>query len=399
MFNPEIMKWARESAGLSLADAAHRLDIAKVERLIAYETGAETPSRPVLLRMAKQYRRSLLTFYLQSPPPRGNRGEDFRTVSTDFKVDDDAKIDALIRDLRVRQSLVHSAMEDDETQPIPLIGSTHMSEGISHTIEVIQSALKLDLQTFRSKRKIEDAFSLLRTHVENIGIFVMLKGDLGSHHSSIAVNTFRGFAIADPIAPFIVINDQDAKSAWSFTLLHELAHLCLGATGISGSISDIQIEKFCNEVASEFLLPLEEFNKIQISNITNIETLISEISDYANKRNISRSLVAYKLFNKNIISKEIWKEIESRIRLLWQQEKLNKKLKNNLASNGPNYYTTKRHKLGDAILEFANRALNSGNLSPVKAAKILDVKPRSVHPLLINISQSGYNHRMSGLVG
>ncbi len=395
MFNPEIMKWARESAGLSLADAAHRLDIAKVERLIAYETGAETPSRPVLLRMAKQYRRSLLTFYLQSPPPRGNRGEDFRTVSTDFKVDDDAKIDALIRDLRVRQSLVHSAMEDDETQPIPLIGSTHMSEGISHTIEVIQSALKLDLQTFRSKRKIEDAFSLLRTHVENIGIFVMLKGDLGSHHSSIAVNTFRGFAIADPIAPFIVINDQDAKSAWSFTLLHELAHLCLGATGISGSISDIQIEKFCNEVASEFLLPLEEFNKIQISNITNIETLISEISDYANKRNISRSLVAYKLFNKNIISKEIWKEIESRIRLLWQQEKL----KNNLASNSPNYYTTKRHKLGDAILEFANRALNSGNLSPVKAAKILDVKPRSVHPLLINISQSGYNHRMSGLVG
>jgi len=33
--------------------------------------------------------------------------------------------------------------------------------------------------------------------------------------------------------PFIVINDQDARAAWSFTALHEVAHLGLGTTGVS----------------------------------------------------------------------------------------------------------------------------------------------------------------------
>lgn len=399
MFNPEILIWARETAGLSLADAAHRLDISKVERLISYESGNEMPSRPVLLKMAKQYRRSLLTFYLESPPIKGNRGEDFRTVTSDFKIDDDAKVDALIRDLRARQSLVHSAMEDDEMHPISFIGSTKISGGVQETLNVIQNALKLDIKKFRSKRKIEEAFSLLRTHTENLGIFVLLKGDLGSYHSSISVDTFRGFAIADPIAPFIVINDQDAKSAWSFTLLHELAHLCLGTTGISGATSEIEVEKFCNDVASEFLLPIEELENFSINTKINIKALISEISEFANRRNISRSLVAYKLYRANILTKETWKEVESNIRILWQQDKLSNKLKIKPDATGPTYYINKRHKLGNAILEFANRAINSGSLSPVKAAKILDVKPRSVHTLLINIAQSGYSQSMGGIAG
>src|SRR3546814_16138482 len=64
--------------------------------------------------------------------------------------------------------------------------------------------------------------------------YVLLIGNLGSHHSAIDIDAFRGFALADPIAPFVVINDRDAKTAWSFTLLHEVAHLWIGATGVSG---------------------------------------------------------------------------------------------------------------------------------------------------------------------
>ena len=55
---------------------------------------------------------------------------------------------------------------------------------------------------------------------------------MGNYLSAIDVDVFRGFAIADDIAPFVVINDNDSVSAWSFTLLHELVHLLLGETGI-----------------------------------------------------------------------------------------------------------------------------------------------------------------------
>lgn len=399
MFNPEILKWARETAGLSLAEAAIRLDISKVEKLLAYESGNEMPSRSVLLRMAKHYRRSLLTFYLEIPPLKGNRGEDFRTVSADRTIAADAQVDALIRDLRARQSLVHSALEDEEIVPISLIGSTKMSSGIQETLSVIKKALALDIEKFRAKAKSEEAFSLLRSHVEKLGVFVLLKGDLGSHHSSISVKTFRGFAIADPIAPFIIINDQDAKAAWSFTLLHELVHLCLGTTGVSGGTSELAVEKFCNDVASEFLLPIKELNNFKINESGKIEDLIEVISNYANEKNVSRSLVAYKLFRANIISKDTWTALESKIQLLWQQQKINDKLKIKNKTSGPSYYVTKRHKLGNAILEFVNNAINSGNLSPVKAAAILDVKPRSVYPLLLNIAQSGYTRNAGGIAG
>lgn len=78
--NADLFRWARETSGLSLEQAASVLDIKDVERLYAIETGEEEPSRPLLLKIAKQCRRPLVTFYLPVPPRKGDRGEDFRTL-------------------------------------------------------------------------------------------------------------------------------------------------------------------------------------------------------------------------------------------------------------------------------------------------------------------------------
>lgn len=396
VLNPEIMKWARVTAGLSLEDASRCLKISGTERLVALESGKEAPSRPVLLKMAKQYRRSLLTFYLTTPPQKGDRGEDFRTVAVKYSVAGDALLDALIRNLRARQSLVHSTLEEEETEPLTFIGSANMAAGITATLNCLQQTLQMDLHEFRAQKRAEDAFALLRAHAEAAGIFVLLIGDLGSHHSAVPVETFRGFAIADPIAPFIVINDQDAKTAWSFTLLHEMAHLCLGTTGVSGAPSDVAIEKFCNDVAGEFLLPKAELAEIQIDAGQSMEDSIGTITEFAKTRNLSRSMVAYKLFRMGFISLENWQSLDSKLRELWVQEKARNKAKSQSSESGPNYYIVRRHRLGKAMLEFASRTVNSGALSPVKAAKILGVKARSVHPLLMDISRSGFDIRAKG---
>lgn len=81
-----ILKWARESAGLSLEEAAAKVGIRDArgvsgeDRLPALETEEGEVSRPVLLKIAKVYRRPLVSFYLDEPPERGDRGEDFRTL-------------------------------------------------------------------------------------------------------------------------------------------------------------------------------------------------------------------------------------------------------------------------------------------------------------------------------
>ena len=83
---PEILSWARETAGLTLEEAVGKLKIhdahgvAAEERLTALESGETEPTRQMLVKMAKQYRRPLVTFYLSTPPAKGDRGADFRTL-------------------------------------------------------------------------------------------------------------------------------------------------------------------------------------------------------------------------------------------------------------------------------------------------------------------------------
>jgi Zn-dependent peptidase ImmA (M78 family) len=332
--------------------------------------------------MAKVYRRSLLTFYLPAPPRKGDRGEDFRTVVADRTVEADADVDALVRDLRARQSLVRAVLEDDEdVQPLTFVGSASMDDGVQALAKSIEDMLGVTRAQYRAQKDAESAFALLRERAEKAGVFVLLIGNLGSHHSAIPVEAFRGFAIADPIAPFIVINDGDARPAWSFTLLHELAHLWLGATGVSGGgTPEQQIERFCNDVAGEFLLPRADVQAIDVAGLA-VDAQIDVIADQANRWRVSRQMVAYGLFKAGRISREAWRALEAGIRERWMAERRHEKDRSK-DSDGPSYYVVRRHRLGHAMLDFARRYTDAGALSPSKAAKVLGVKPRSVYPLL-----------------
>lgn len=382
-FNAEIFRWARESAGLELEAAARAIGIVP-KSLLAIERGEKEPSRTTLSNMAKVYRRSLLTFYLPTPPRKGDRGEDFRTVVAGRTIEADADVDALVRDLRARQRLVRAVLEDDEdVQPLAFVNSTSMNDGVPALVESIEQMLGITRAQYRAQKDPESAFAILRERAERAGVFVLLIGNLGSHHSAIPVEAFRGFAIADSIAPFVVINDGDAKAAWSFTLLHELAHLWLGATGVSGGgAPEMQIERFCNEVAAEFLLPRADIQEINVAGL-DLDTQIALISDHANRWRVSRALVAYGLYKAGRISLEAWRTLEAEIRERWVAERRREKerLKDS-SGRGPSYYVIRRHRLGHAIIDFARHYTDSGMLSPSKAAKVLGVKPRSVYPLL-----------------
>ena len=51
-FNPEVFRWARETAGLDLDAAAHAVGIVAAS-LVGIERGEKEPSRTTLLNMAK----------------------------------------------------------------------------------------------------------------------------------------------------------------------------------------------------------------------------------------------------------------------------------------------------------------------------------------------------------
>ena len=98
-----------------------------------------------MLRMSKQYRRPLLTFYLPKPPLKGDPGTDFRTLAGDAQSPTRAaNLDALLRDIKARQSMVRAVLEDvDDGGHLPFLGSRTMAEGQSVVLESFQASLNV----------------------------------------------------------------------------------------------------------------------------------------------------------------------------------------------------------------------------------------------------------------
>src|SRR5262249_31661019 len=81
---------------------------------------------------------------------------------------------------------------------------------------------------------------------------------------SVPLSEMRGFAIAKPQLPVVVVNGKDySQGGKAFTLLHELTHIILGESAISnGATEELtrtpeeqKIERFCDAVAAAALMP------------------------------------------------------------------------------------------------------------------------------------------------
>ena len=387
--NPEILVWARETAGLTQEAAARKLgfqDSARssaVEKLAVIEHGRKEPSRPQILKMAGQYRRPLLTFYLSKPPRKEDRGTDFRTLPIDRSDAADAQLDALIRDIRVRQSMVRSVLEEEEeADPLAYVGSYRMEAGPEAVTASLRNLLDVGLQEYRAQHSASAAFDLLRSSAEMAGVFVMIKGDLGNYRTAIDTDTFRGFSIADDVAPFIVINDQDARSAWSFTLLHEMAHLLLGQTGVGNARTDNENERFCERVAGEFLLPERELNSLSLNFSDDFNVVSERISRFADERNLGRTMVAYHAYTARLIDQATFVQLRDDYFREWRSGRERIRESARAQEGGPNYYTVRRHRLGDRMVNLVRRMMAAEALSTSRAARILGVAARQVKPLL-----------------
>jgi Zn-dependent peptidase ImmA (M78 family) len=271
--------------------------------LQALEAGEQFPTRNQLLKIAAIYRRPLVTFYLKEPPAKGERGEDFRTLPVAVSERENALLDSILRDIRARQEMVRGILEDEEeARPLAFVGSASIDQHIEHVTASIARTLEFEPHKKRSSTP-NGLFRELRTRAERTGIFVLLIGDLGSHHSTVSENVFRGFTIADKIAPFVIINTQDAKAARTFTLIHELAHIWLGETGVSGTPDNDEpdthagrVERFCNDVAAEFLLPMVAIQLWPWA-LSDKEATISMIRNIAAAWSVSEPMVAFR-FNR-----------------------------------------------------------------------------------------------------
>lgn len=396
--NPEILVWARQSAGLTVADAAEKLGFSTTtkssaaEKLAAVEMGEKPLTRSQLNSFANVYKRPLLTFYLSEPPRKGDRGQDFRQTPEARGSRDNGMLDALLRDVKARQEMVRDILLDDDNFTRPdFVGSASIQDGVSDVVQRMASRLRFD-NTDISLRKGNsgDLFGRLRKAAEAAGVFVLVLGDLGSHHTAIAAGVFRGFAIADDVAPFIVINGKDARPARAFTLIHELAHIWLGQTGVSGDIStstpisdSARIERFCNDVAGEFLLPEGYFRQSAVNfDPADVKAARDCIDLVAERWSVSEPMVAYRLQRRGELSVFAYETLRLEYQRRWIANLARERENKPENTAGPSGYVIKQFNLGTALVDLVNRGFKEKSLTYTKAAMLLGSKAISVSGFL-----------------
>ena len=150
------------------------------------------------------------------------------------------------------------------------------------------------------------------TAAETAGVLLIRSGVVGSaSRRPLSVKEFRGFVFSEPVAPLVFINGGDSTSAQVFTLAHELVHLWIGKSGISNpspkkrsndEVNDI--ERFCNKVAAEVLVPHSEFLRRWNDNQpleTNVQTLIRHFR-------VSTHVILRQAFEQDKISRDEYEE-------------------------------------------------------------------------------------------
>lgn len=394
--NPDVLIWARQTAGFSLEEAAEKLfddgvQATALEKLAKMEDGEKPPSRAQLNKFASLYKRPLLAFYMTEPPRTGRRGQDFRQSPDRRTTRQNAILDTLLRDVKARQEVVRDILLDDEDfENLDYVGSLTMQSGVANVVTAITQRLDFD-HTDISLRKgnPEDLFKRLRYAAEEIGIFVLLMSDVGSWHSTIDASVFRGFAIADDVAPFVVINTKDAKAARAFTLIHEIAHIWLGQTGVSGAVSprdphneNARIEQFCNDVAGEILLPDGQFkNHTPAIDPSDADAAHAMIETIASRWSVSEPMVAYRLARRGELSVDAYQSLRAMYFARWKASQAREKEKQK-GKSGPDRHVLSQHYLGNAFIEVIYRTVRGNTLTYTKAANLLGAKPNAVEPLL-----------------
>jgi Zn-dependent peptidase ImmA (M78 family) len=256
-----VLRWARERAGFSVRELAEKIG-AKPEQVRDWEqTGELSFSRAE--KLAKVTHTPFGYLYLETPPEEKLPIPDFRTVAAkDVHRPSPDLLDVLYDALR-RQDWFRDYLVAYGEEPLSFVGSVKLDDSPDEVAARIKDAIHLDTEVRRSARTWEEALRLQVESMEEAGVLVMRSGIVGNNtHRQLSVDEFRGFALSDPYAPLVFVNSRDSKGAQMFTLAHELVHVWLGVSGVSNLEATYapnhRVERFCNRVAAELLVPTVE---------------------------------------------------------------------------------------------------------------------------------------------
>ena len=336
---PEVLRWARERARLDVETLANRIGTSPA-RVESWESdGRIRPKQVEKLARATHTAGGLL--YLPEPPVETLPVSDFRTLRDEEMRTPSPDLLDVIDQARQRQDWFRDYLVGAREDSLDWVGALRIDMPIGVAAEQVRRAMAVDTELRRSASTWEEALRLQIALIEEHGAMVMRSGIVGNDtHRPLSVDEFRGFALADSYAPLIFINATDTKGAQMFTLAHELMHIWVGASGVSNLDktypADGAIERFCNAVAAELLVPADELRAAW----RDARTKADPEAALTRRFKVSRIVILRRLRDLDMISRDTF------LRHYREQQEFFERQQENRASGG-DFYNTQRSRTGD----------------------------------------------------
>jgi Zn-dependent peptidase ImmA (M78 family) len=358
--NREVLRWARESSGLSLEQATHGTGI-RPERLEAAEQG----ERPLTLRqaetLARKYGRRVSILFRGTIPEEESAEAKFRRLPDAPSLPWPPELHILLRRAALRQDAVRYLLAELEREPAwtnaPPLTESEPNEAAAWARKVLgadlaqQKAIR-ERAGFRSLRYWRDL-------VELMGILVMQDG-------SLAVEEMRGLAVPDLEVPVVLLNSGDHPCARAFTLLHEFGHLLLSAS----SVAPTDQEVWANSFAAETIMPAASFSKDFRAVASAAASSLDVVDETALRYGVTPAAAAVRSRTLGLLDRESFDRVKKEIEERHGEGR---------PSEGtPSYYRLTASRLGRAFPLLVLEALGRGVVTTSAAANMLGVKAPNI---------------------
>jgi len=371
LIQKELLSWARARAGLDAADAAK--GITTREKWEAWEAGTDFPSFKQALDAAKRLYVPFGYLFLNNPPDETLPLPDLRTKRAAGAKPSPAFLDVIYDALR-KQEWYHDYLLEQDADPAPFAGRFTEATPVATVAEDIGRTLRLD-QSFRNQAgNTDNYFRLLVEKAESVGLLVLRSSIVGNNtHRLLDPDEFQGFAKSDNLAPLVFVNQNDYLSAQVFTLLHELAHIWTGVSGVSdldyldqpADQSSIHQHR-ADQIAAEALVPARDF-------VARWEIYPAEDRlDYLRKSyRVSMFVILRRAYDLNKLS---FVEYRSRY------DEYKRQIKSRKPSGGGGYgslFSRNSKRVATAVLH----SVIEGRLPPTEGAILLNVRPPTLYSM------------------
>jgi Zn-dependent peptidase ImmA (M78 family)/DNA-binding XRE family transcriptional regulator len=374
LVNPDMLQWARRRAALTVEKAAEKLKIVP-EKLRAWESGKARPSLSQAMQLARAVSSPFGYLYLSSPPQQPTPIPDLRTVSDRSRRNLSVDFREQINDVLRKQEWYKGHLAEEGAPPLDFVGLYNTSDDFRVVASDIRQRLELTDNVLGDVTSWGEYLRLLINRSEDIGVVVIRSGIVKNNtRRQLSIEEFRGFALCDRIAPLVFINARDATVAKIFTLLHELAHIWIGQSGITnldpGAAAPVDgqpIERYCNQVAAEALVPAVSFAKEWM---LSDETIEQEVERLSRRFRVGSMVILRRAFELELISEQ---EFFDHAEVLKKRSVKKKK-----GQAGGDYYRSLIARNGKNLTTAVVASALEGRTLYREAASILGIQPPKI---------------------